>query len=121
MKNHISIQVKHVEEFGEDADQLSFAVDDMRLQEVDDDGNDVADPDDLITDGYIYVGKRGHVDMEPAAFIVTDRLADSYITTAVLRRSGQHPEKVDVRPTSELDEKNQGRLDDLANQVDKGR
>ena len=45
----------------------------------------------VLVDGYIYAGKRAHTAMDGSAFIVTDRLRQSYITTAALRRSGNHP------------------------------
>ena len=40
----------------------------------------------VLVDGYIYAGKRAHTAMDGSAFIVTDRLRHSYITTAALRR-----------------------------------
>ena len=79
---------------------VSIAASQIALQEVDADGNDVHDPNDLLSDGYLFVGKRSHKDMEACGFIVTDRLKRSYITTAALRRSGCHPEKVDTTITS---------------------
>ena len=48
----------------------------------------------VLVDGYIYAGKRAHTAMDGSAFIVTDRLRQSYITTAALRRSGNHPDRI---------------------------
>ena len=47
---------------------------------------------DVKIDGYAYIGAKAHKNMHSCGFIVSDRLADSYITTAMLRRSGHHPE-----------------------------
>ena len=81
---------------------INVAASQEALQEMDDDGNDIHDPNLLISDGYLYAGKRGIKDMEACGFIVTDRLSDSYITTAALRRSGCHPEHVDKQNSGEL-------------------
>lgn len=112
--------MKNVEEFVEDPDQLVFAVEDMQLQQVGDgdDGNDIRSPGDTITDGYIYVGGQSHKDMEAAAFIVTDKLAGSYITTTVLRRSGHHPEHVDTPTDIDNDGEGQQELNKLQQHPD---
>ena len=53
---------------------------------------------DTAIDGYAYVGGRAHSEVETTAYIVTDKLAGSYITTAVLRRSGNHPSDLWGKP-----------------------
>ena len=50
----------------------------------------------ILIDGYVYAGSRAHQEMQGSEFIVTDRLQHSYITTASLRRSGEHPERVTI-------------------------
>ena len=66
------------------------------LQPIDEHGKDiyVEDQGAVLVDGYIYAGQRAHTEMDGSAFIVTDKLQHSYITTAALRRSGNHPEKI---------------------------
>ena len=66
------------------------------LQPVDEHGKDiyVEDQGAVLVDGYIYAGQRAHTEMDGSAFIVTDKLKHSYITTAALRRSGNHPEGI---------------------------
>ena len=76
---------------------VNVATSEVSLQAVDEDGNDVyvPDPNAVLIDGYIYAGERAHAEMDGSEFIVTDKLQHSYIiTTAVLRRSGNHPERI---------------------------
>ena len=75
------------------AQYMNIASSEEPLQEVNTKGEDVPSRGALLTDGYMFAGKRALKDMESCGFIVTDRLAGSYITTAALRRSGCHPEQ----------------------------
>ena len=74
---------------------MTIAASELELEQVDEKGNRVVRAGDLITDGYIYVGNKGHHSMATCSYIITDRLEGSYITTAALRRSGLHPEHCD--------------------------
>ena len=45
-----------------------------------------------MTDGHAYLGEHAFKHVTATAFTITDRLDESYITTASLRRSGCHPQ-----------------------------
>ena len=55
--------------------------------------------------------------MEACTFIVTDRLTDSYITTAALRRSGCVPE-IDLRTENARAVENKPSMDKIRAQPD---
>ena len=46
----------------------------------------------VVADGPMYVGTGGFKELDRCEYVITDLLEDSFITTAVLRRSGCHPE-----------------------------
>ena len=48
--------------------------------------------DPVVSDGPMYVGTGGFKELDRCEYVITDLLESSYITTAVLRRSGCHPE-----------------------------
>ena len=47
-------------------------------------------PSTLYIDGYAYVGEEAMNQAESCEYLITDKLRQSYITTAALRRSGCH-------------------------------
>ena len=69
----------------EDSDPLpqyfSFSVQQMQLREVDEQGKQQPNEDDKCTDGCMFAGAKAYKDMETCAFMITDRLKGSYITT----------------------------------------
>ena len=50
------------------------------------------------SDGLAYIGKEAHTHVRSCQFKFSEKIADSYITTAALRRSGCHPENPDMKP-----------------------
>ena len=83
-----------------------------------DDGNRIANASGLITDGYIYVGKTGHKNMETCSYIITDRLKQSYLTTAALRRSGLYPKHYSADEMDENTFAHKLQWEELCNQPD---
>ena len=49
-------------------------------------------------DGLAYIGKEAHTHVRSCQFKFSEKIADSYITTAALRRSGCHPESATAKP-----------------------
>ena len=47
-------------------------------------------PSTMYIDGYAYVGEEAMNQAESCEYLITDKLRQSYITTAALRRSGCH-------------------------------
>ena len=72
---------------------MTIATDELVLQEVDEQGHDL--PSQVAGRASYWTGictqNSKHTHMEACTFTITDQLADSYITTAALRRSGFHP------------------------------
>ena len=55
-------------------------------------GESQCNVDDIVRDGVAYVGQSAHDDPQSCVVMVTDRVTQSYITTAALRLSGCHPD-----------------------------
>ena len=70
-----------------------------------------------IIDGYAYVGAHAQKEMQGSGFIITDRLRHSYITTAVLRRSGCHPD-TELQQTPEQLQRSRAAVSALEEQLD---
>ena len=100
------------------AQYMTIAASELELEQVDKQGNRVTRAGDLITDGYIYVGNKGHDNMATCSYIITDRLEGSYITTAALRRSGLHPEHCDPDEMDEMSFENKKQWEQLCEQPD---
>ena len=97
---------------------VAIATSGLELDQVDDRGNKIPRAGDLITDGYIYIGGKGHEDMETCSYIVTDKLSGSYITTAALRRSGLHPQYSDQDEMDDNRYLNKRQWEDMCKQPD---
>ena len=72
-----------------------FRVQHPRVQPLEALINSTDSDDDLfpvIADGAMYVGSHGFAELERCEYLLTEKLEESYITTAVLRRSGLHPD-----------------------------